>query len=318
MGGNHACASGPSGTVYCWGNHQYGEVGSAATADAYSPAAVSGLTGVVALALGGMSSCALLSDATVSCWGRNSLGELGQGAADDNDHAAPAPVPGLSDVVQIALSSSGDGEHVCAVKTDGSVLCWGANHAGQLGLGTSDDDPHPTPAAVAGVAGVKQDSSRRRDDLRRRGRRHGSAKVNDNAELGKDPATSETCPGGGIPFACETHPKQVAGVTTGAKVAAGYFSTHVLLADGTVTGWGANTDGVLGTGDATFSIQATPQAVPGLTDVVDLAASGSLSSDAVCAVKKDGTVWCWGSNQLYEQGTRRGVRQRPPRTASSR
>jgi alpha-tubulin suppressor-like RCC1 family protein len=40
-------------------------------------------------------------------------------------------VPGLTGVTAIAAGA----EHACAVRMDGTVLCWGAFSEGQLGLG---------------------------------------------------------------------------------------------------------------------------------------------------------------------------------------
>jgi alpha-tubulin suppressor-like RCC1 family protein len=42
----------------------------------------------------------------------------------------------------------GGGLHTCAVRTDGTVWCWGLNTYGSLGVGTTDDDPHPFPRKV--------------------------------------------------------------------------------------------------------------------------------------------------------------------------
>ncbi len=47
----------------------------------------------------------------------------------------------ISAVTEIALG----GYHTCARKTDGTVLCWGDNFAGQLGDGTTVNRSSPTP-----------------------------------------------------------------------------------------------------------------------------------------------------------------------------
>ena len=45
--------------------------------------------------------------------------------------------------------------HGLAVDRDGGVWGWGANIAGQLGLGTQDDTPHPTPARIPDLGGIR-------------------------------------------------------------------------------------------------------------------------------------------------------------------
>lgn len=68
--------------------------------------------------------------------------------------------------------------------------------------------------------------------------------------------------------------------------------------DGTVRCWGSNQYNQLGTGHEGDSSACSPNGpcrpsptlVAGLADVVHLAAG----SHAICAVKRDGSVWCWG------------------------
>lgn len=88
-GTNHACALIDGGTVDCWGDNTYGQLGNEDVAPQPRPAQVSGLTGVTALACGGFHTCALLGDGGVECWGYNSMGQVGNGAALQR----PLPVP---------------------------------------------------------------------------------------------------------------------------------------------------------------------------------------------------------------------------------
>jgi len=47
-----------------------------------------------------------------------------------------------------------NGDSTCALLSNFTVACWGANTGGQLGLGGSDGSAHPTPTVVANVAGA--------------------------------------------------------------------------------------------------------------------------------------------------------------------
>lgn len=150
------CAITTAGGVACWGGNQGGQLGRGAT-DASDvdpvpqPVALPSSRTAVQIASAVSSACVLLSDHTVWCWGDNAYGELGTGAAVPGFSPRPAPVQGLSNVVQIA--SGAGGWTVCALLQDGSVRCWGANNADQLGVDTSgdsgpDESPHPLPVRV--------------------------------------------------------------------------------------------------------------------------------------------------------------------------
>jgi serine/threonine-protein kinase len=96
--------------------------------------------GISALAGRGLHVCGLGTDGTVLCAGNNDRGELGRGVVgggqDDKAcycgaccYYTPKPVPGLH-AARIAGSS---GLYELALMTDGTVLGWGANGAGQTG-----------------------------------------------------------------------------------------------------------------------------------------------------------------------------------------
>lgn len=129
-GGDHTCAV-VSGTAWCWGNNDAGQLGSALTTTAQmTPTAVAGLgQPVVALALGYQHTCALTLTGEVVCWGRNDLGQRGQ----------PGPAGPFT-----ALAAGG--HHTCALALTGALWCWGSNTHGQLGWGTASFSALPVPA----------------------------------------------------------------------------------------------------------------------------------------------------------------------------
>jgi alpha-tubulin suppressor-like RCC1 family protein len=83
------------------------------------------------------------------------------------------------------------------------------------------------------------------------------------------------------------------------QVAMGDTTQYALLEDGTVAAWGANDEGQLGNGPmgATGELgrypkpSITPVRVTGLTNVIQIEAG---AKHAV-ALRKDGTVWAWGT-----------------------
>jgi alpha-tubulin suppressor-like RCC1 family protein len=144
-GDRHACVilATKDKSVMCWGMNDAGQLGMKSDTEPHKkPVAVKGLTGAVRLAAGEASTCALLSDGTVRCWGSNGEGELGLGTRSPDER--PAKVSALgSNVDQICLASA----HGCALTKQSKLLCWGANAFGQLGDGTKDRRPTPTPVA---------------------------------------------------------------------------------------------------------------------------------------------------------------------------
>src|SRR5262245_20559043 len=80
-------------------------------------------------------------------------------------------------------------------------------------------------------------------------------------------------------------------------MAAGLRRACALRLDETVWCWGDNRFGQLGNGGTAAS--STPVAVSGLTNVTDVGLSGG---DHSCAVRGDGTVWCWGDNRFGQLG----------------
>jgi len=103
------------------------------------PSALVGLPGpAVTLAAGDDFSCATLADGRVFCWGAGGRGQLGTG--DRSDRSAPATAVALPGKARDLAAGA---HHACARLENQTVACWGANEAGQLGLGDEDDRPRP-------------------------------------------------------------------------------------------------------------------------------------------------------------------------------
>jgi len=83
------------------------------------------------------------------------------------------------------------------------------------------------------------------------------------------------------------------------QVAIGETTAYALLEDGTVVAWGPNDEGQLGNGPmgATGELgrypkpSVTPVRVTGLTDIIQIEAGAKHG----LALRKDGTVWAWGT-----------------------
>lgn len=97
-GSYHACALLDDGSVWCWGDNNFGELGNGGSPTSSStPLEVPSLTSNVLeiSSDGATSTCALLlSPAQVQCWGSNFYDELGDGA-NGGQAATPQPVIGL-------------------------------------------------------------------------------------------------------------------------------------------------------------------------------------------------------------------------------
>src|SRR6266480_4538361 len=100
------------------------------------------------IAAGGKFGLALRTDGTVLAWGDNQFGELGNGATSALA-VTPTVIPGLSNVVAVAAGAL----TAMALKNDGTVLAWGYNQDGEVGIGTFTPSV-PTPTQVPGLSAV--------------------------------------------------------------------------------------------------------------------------------------------------------------------
>ena len=223
------------------------------------------------VALGAAFSCAAWSDGATKCWGWNQFGQLGNGAYGlGADEATPVSVVGLTSVVRVATG----GRYACALRTDGSVWCWGMSALSMA----------PEPASpVDGVANAVEV---------RVGTGYGCARLSSGTvkcwggnhwgELGDGTTDSSSSA------------VSVSGMSDAVQLSLGIAHSCALRPDQTVWCWGYNYYGQLGDGTWGEGVgKLTPVPVVNLSSVTHIAAGGYYS----CVRKSDASLWCWGHHK---------------------
>ncbi|AUN98452.1 hypothetical protein C0V70_10115 [Bacteriovorax stolpii] len=233
LGASHACALLVSGSVRCWGNNFYGQLGYGDTSTIFSPGGILNFgESVTQISAGGYHTCALLASGSVRCWGYNNVGQLGYG--DTDNRSLPGGNVALGGVAtQIVTSNS----HTCALLNTGAVRCWGDNGSGELGYG--DNVIRLSPGGNINLGGVATQISIAYSSscaLLNTGsmRCWGN---NNWGQLGYGDATSRPSPGGDVPLGVSA---------TQISVGAGYACA--VTNTGTIRCWGNNYHGQLGNG----------------------------------------------------------------------
>jgi len=297
-GPDHTCALLTGGEVKCWGSNAFGQLGNGTTTDSAQPVTVSGLVGATAVVAGSHHTCALGPNGEVGCWGDNSHGQLGNGTTTGS--STLGVMFAVSGSNKTTMLTAG-GDHTCALLTDGTVQCWGANGSGQLGNGTGIDSPFPVAVADWGTDSVPQPSPVIPvSDWRARsvtaGAEHTCVVL--NTSLVQCWGWTSGSPLGAPHTIGSSTPVRVSGCR-GGLIAAGGYHTCTQGSLGEVYCWGWNDYGQLGNGSTTSSMQ--PSFAEGVYDATALAIGGAHT----CVTENSGThraTKCWGNNDYGQLG----------------
>jgi alpha-tubulin suppressor-like RCC1 family protein len=245
-------------------------------------------------------SCALrTADHSIWCVGDNQLGQLGRGGALGGSSMTIEQVSLGGPVVSAASRFN----HTCAVMPDGSARCWGQNDRGQLGDATYNSTATPlTPMSLANV--VEIGVARSFTCARRSNSSITCWGDNASGQLGDGTVTPRVVPATSV-TGLFAPPDALA-------LGASHGCAH--LSNGNGACWGVNTYGQLGDGTMMNRPQATAMPV---TQVRQIAASGyqtSVAGGQTCALRMNGTIACWGSNDFGQLGN--GQTSMTPSTAA--
>ncbi|MDP3276363.1 MAG: hypothetical protein Q8Q09_14285 [Deltaproteobacteria bacterium] len=191
MGSTHACALQENGHVACWGRNEFGELGDGSATlrtrpvrarfandlgalaageggtcalsqrgtvqcagwqgRGALPAPIEGLpSGVIDLRMSRNFACANTVDDAPRCWGEGFAGQLG--GANTTEVFVPREIEGLTQVTQMSLGARGG----CAVRRDGSLMCWGRVGSRARRDAAPDETVGRAPYRIEALAGVAQ------------------------------------------------------------------------------------------------------------------------------------------------------------------
>ena len=140
-GGAFTCALSQGGGVQCWGENNFGQLGSRLVAQSQTPLPVAGLGVSTALTAGFFHACAF-GNGAVRCWGSDQVFELGIPLPDGG--SSPPVTYDVTGPARVIASSL----DTCIVDGKGNAICSGTNESGQLGATSKGDKvtvPFPIP-----------------------------------------------------------------------------------------------------------------------------------------------------------------------------
>jgi alpha-tubulin suppressor-like RCC1 family protein len=274
--------------------------------------------------------CALTISGKVKCWGGNTSGQLGY----DNKVSVGLTKSSLTSLKPVlltrkAVSISAGAGHTCAVLDNGSSKCWGDNFYGQLGAGSVLEKIGVIPGQMQSLYEINLGSSFSLKELiASNGAFTCALSVSGDVKCFGKAVSDETSvrPFYGVLGNCYARVAQNSvalpcskNTTLRLSTSLGYMPSDMgenlskinmsnvnslalgsnfscaLNTDSQVKCWGANEQGQLGLGGIT-NVGETPSEMLGLKVALDNVAQIAAGYEHACAVLKDNTLKCWGSN----------------------
>jgi len=273
VGDNHTLAIKNDGTLWSWGRNNSNKLGYT-TYFNYNdtPKQVGSSTNWKDIAVNYNESFALKTDGTLWAWGNNNSGQLGDGTT--TNRLTPTQIGADTDWQTISAGES----RIFAIKNNGTLWASGKNKNGELGNGTTTD--YLTMTQIGHLANWKAITAGSYHTLALK--RDGSLWTwgnNYTGQLGDGTVTSSN-----VPIQTKSYPSHYQHFTAGGN------HNIAIQNDGSLWAWGDNYTGQLGNGKTSTSSIAPTKI--GNSFEWHFITAGYYHS---IAIKKDGTLWVWGS-----------------------
>jgi len=263
------------GSLWAWGPNYHGQLGDGTNKNKTRPVKI--IDDVIYATAGTDNTFAIRKDNSLWGWGGNEYGQLGDGTNINQSK----PVKIMNDVVAV----SAYGYHTAVIKKDGTLWVWGMNTNGEIGDGTTNnrnrpvkimDDVIDIATSLGNTAAIKKDKSLWAWGYTNEGVLTFDKGSNDNIS------------------SCVSPVKIMENVVS---INLAWCNAYVIKTDGNLWGWGHNSMGQLG--NDKFDIYYTAEKPLKIMDDVEEVSAGSWNT---IAIKKDGSLWFWGSHPTLGGG----------------
>ena len=336
-GANHTVIIGTDGSLWAWGNNQFGQVGDGTTGiNRISFSRIGTQTNWEVISAGDGYTMAI-SNGTLWAWGNNADGRTGLGLTTGTTNT---PTQVGTDTNWRAVSAGRS--HTLAIKTDGTLWAWGNNANGRTGLGTETGTTNaPTRVGTASnwefiSAGFTHSIGIRETDTERTAWAWGNGA---NGRLGTGntnsvdvPTQSGTATNWDSVEAGNIHSAGVrngelhavgstdfgvlggnwgtgqqsanwmrvgATITNYATVSAGPTHTMATRTNGTLWATGSTNNGQLGGG---WGVAQTSTSFMAVLAAVTTWSAVSAGDGHTMALREDGSLWATGANSAGQHG----------------
>ena len=284
----HSCGIKLDGRLYCWGWGNRGRLGVGNTLDRFAPTEViiTDLPSLlqpdlpwISVSAGHAHTCAVRSDNSLWCWGFGSEGRLGTGATTDRT------TPALIGIDFEWESVQAGGIHTCAQRLDGTLRCWGLNRKGQLGVESPNELlPHQVNTRTDWTSFSLGGSH--------------SCAIDEDTVLHCWGSNQDGRLGIHLDDGPQNFPTPITFDKEVAQIDAGQHNGCLITTAGELYCWGHNRYGHLGIG--VRNDRALPTRVGTFSDwsyvatAIGSDAPPSTATGHTCALRDDGSLYCWG------------------------
>ena len=288
------------GTVWSWGGNSYGQLGNNTSQNSVYATQVVGageseyLENIADISIGFVETGAVTRSGDVYIWGRGTCGVIGNGTKSNISKPQKA---NIENVIKISLK-----EHALALKATGEVYGWGGDGIGEnyLVLSSNATVPNKMTEDAIDIIAIEKDSIILKED----GNIYGCG-INQYGELqtGNTSAVSTLIKISNLPQTV------LEGNAKIKYISGGQGNIQLILSDGTAWMNGCNSEGTLGNGTTTNSIEFVQMRDESgaINDAFQPGKETSWLSNGTYGfnsqiIRQDGTVWVAGNNTYGQIG----------------